>query len=64
MTTNEREIVKTAELNFSEAPSSWNTRYISPDGFECQISLRGSSSDVHHRAIHRRSHAPQRAVAV
>jgi hypothetical protein len=43
MTTKEKETVKTAELNFSEAPSSWNTRYISPDGFDCQITLRGEN---------------------
>jgi len=43
MTTKEKETVKTNELNFSEAPSSWNTRYISPDGFECQITLRGEN---------------------
>lgn len=27
----------------SEAPASWNTRYIDPSGFECQITLRSSS---------------------
>ena len=26
-----------------EAPASWNTRYVSPDGFECQLTLRGES---------------------
>lgn len=29
--------------NFDEAPASWNTRYIDPNGFECQITLRGES---------------------
>jgi hypothetical protein len=32
-----------SELSFSEAPASWNTRYIDPNGFECQITLRGES---------------------
>ena len=26
-----------------ESPASWNTRYITPDGFECQLTLRGES---------------------
>ena len=26
---------------FIEAPASWNTRYITPEGFECQLTLRG-----------------------
>jgi hypothetical protein len=30
--------------DFPEAPASWNTRYIDPNGFECQITLRGESS--------------------
>jgi hypothetical protein len=33
----------TLELPFSEAPASWNTRYIDPSGFECQITLRGET---------------------
>lgn len=32
-----------SELSFSEAPASWNTRYLDPNGFECQITLRGES---------------------
>ncbi len=28
---------------FSEAPASWNTRYSTPDGFVCQLTLRGES---------------------
>ena len=28
---------------FTEAPASWNTRYISPEGFECQLTLRGET---------------------
>ena len=27
----------------TEAPASWNTRYITPDGFVCQITLRGDN---------------------
>ena len=34
---------KTSELSFDEAPASWNTRYLDPNGFECQITLRGES---------------------
>jgi hypothetical protein len=26
---------------FTESPVSWNTRYITPEGFECQLTLRG-----------------------
>lgn len=29
--------------DFPEAPASWNTRYITPEGFECQITLRGEN---------------------
>jgi hypothetical protein len=29
------------EVLFNEAPASWNTRYITPDGFECQLTIRG-----------------------
>jgi len=29
------------EVLFNEAPASWNTRYINPDGFECQLTIRG-----------------------
>lgn len=28
------------EIQFPEAPASWNTRYVHPLGFECQITLR------------------------
>ena len=28
---------------FTEAPVSWNTRYVTPEGFECQLTLRGES---------------------
>ena len=31
------------ELLFNEAPASWNTRYVDPHGFECQITLRAVS---------------------
>jgi len=26
-----------------EAPASWNTRYVTPDGFVCQLTLRGEN---------------------
>jgi len=28
------------ELLFTEAPTSLNTRYVDPNGYECQITLR------------------------
>ncbi|MBV6452075.1 MAG: hypothetical protein MHPDNHAH_02826 [Anaerolineales bacterium] len=28
---------------FTEAPASWNTRYVTPEGFACQITIRGES---------------------
>ena len=31
------------EVLFTESPASWNTRYITPDGFACQITLRGEN---------------------
>ena len=31
---------KSSEQLFTEAPASWNTRYLDPHGFECQITLR------------------------
>lgn len=31
------------ETTFLEAPASWNTRYITPAGFTCQITLRGEN---------------------
>jgi hypothetical protein len=32
-----------AETPFTEAPASWNTRYVTPEGFACQITLRGET---------------------
>jgi hypothetical protein len=29
--------------DFPEAPASWNTKYVDPNGFECQITLHGES---------------------
>ena len=29
-----------AEVLFTESPASWNTRYLTPDGFICQLTLR------------------------
>jgi hypothetical protein len=31
------------EPAFTEAPASWNTRYVTPEGFTCQITIRGES---------------------
>lgn len=28
---------------YTESPVSWNTRYITPEGFECQLTLRGET---------------------
>ena len=30
---------------FTEAPASWNTRYLTPDGFVCQLTLRGERGE-------------------
>jgi hypothetical protein len=30
-------------ITFSESPASWNTRYITTDGFTCQLTLRAES---------------------
>ena len=27
----------------TEAPASWNTKYVTPDGFVCQLTLRGEN---------------------
>ena len=37
-----REVAEVSEqgVAFMEAPASWNTRYISKAGFECQLTLR------------------------
>ena len=44
MTTNTNgNINQSHELLFNEAPASWNTRYISPEGFECQLTLRAET---------------------
>lgn len=31
------------DTQFNEAPASWNTKYITPEGFECQLTLRGDT---------------------
>jgi len=41
MTTN---VIPKSDVLFTESPASWNTRYVSPEGFECQITLRGETS--------------------
>jgi len=32
-----------SDVLFSEAPASWNTKYLTPEGFECQITLRAET---------------------
>ncbi|MFC2064277.1 hypothetical protein ACFLXB_04175 [Chloroflexota bacterium] len=34
---------KKPEVLFTESPASWNTRYITPEGYICQITLRGEN---------------------
>jgi hypothetical protein len=29
--------------SFNESPASWNTRFITPDGFTCQLTLRADT---------------------
>jgi hypothetical protein len=33
----------TPNYSYQEAPASWNTRYIDPSGFDCQITLRAAT---------------------
>jgi len=40
MTTN---VTPKSDVLFTESPVPWNTRYITPEGFECQLTLRGES---------------------
>ena len=40
MTTNNNQ---NNDFLFSEAPASWNTRYVDPNGFECQFTLRAEN---------------------
>lgn len=40
MTTNNNQ---SNDFLFSEAPASWNTRYVDPNGFECQFTLRADN---------------------
>ena len=30
-------------LTYNESPASWNTRYLDPGGFECQLTLRAGT---------------------
>ena len=32
-----------SDVQFGEAPASWNTKYVTPDGFECQLTIRGEN---------------------
>jgi len=40
MTTNNNQ---NNDFLFSEAPASWNTRYVDPNGFKCQFTLRADN---------------------
>ena len=31
------------DILITESPVSWNTRYVTPEGFECQLTLRGET---------------------
>ena len=33
----------TVDPIFTEAPASWNTSYVTPDGYVCRITLRGEN---------------------
>lgn len=35
--------INKSESTFVEAPASWNTRYTTPEGFLCQITIRGEN---------------------
>jgi len=37
---------QTPTITFQEAPASWNTRYIDPAGFDCQLTLRDVSGST------------------
>jgi hypothetical protein len=43
MNTNLSNTHDTSEQLFTEAPASWNTRYLDPSGFECRLTLRGET---------------------
>jgi hypothetical protein len=38
----ENTLIKSSSV-VTEAPASWNSKYITPDGFVCQLTLRGES---------------------
>ena len=43
MNNNDKNPSRNGETLFSEAPASWNTRYVDPNGFECQLTLRAET---------------------
>jgi hypothetical protein len=45
-------ISPTTGTQMAEAPASWNTRYISPEGFECQLTLRAESGSELLEKVH------------
>ena len=32
-----------SDVAYMESPASWNTRYVTPEGFTCQITIRGEN---------------------
>jgi len=37
------EISSKPDLLFAEAPASWNTKYVTPSGFVCQLTIRADN---------------------
>lgn len=37
------DLIPKTDLGFLEAPASWNTSYVTPEGFVCRITLRGET---------------------
>ena len=35
--------IEKTDVLFTEHPASWNTHYVTPEGFVCQITIRGEN---------------------
>jgi hypothetical protein len=35
--------ISKSDVACTESPASWNTRYVTPEGFTCQITIRGDN---------------------
>jgi hypothetical protein len=35
--------ISKSDVACTESPASWNTRYVTPEGFTCQITIRGEN---------------------